>query len=80
MYYLEKVNFTTSAGDQVSFGENSDALPVCDIMNMVLLPDGSIELQKVGLYKKSASGDQELLLDEDVIFWNLETNQVTLAF
>ena len=76
MYYLEKVNFTTSSGDQVSFGENSDALPICDIMNMVWLPDGSTEVQNVGVYKKSASAREELILDEDRIFWNFETNKV----
>ena len=80
MYYLEKINFTTSFGDQVSFEGNSDASPVCDVMNWVWLPDGSTRVQNVGVFRKSASGDEELILDEDTIFWNFETKKVTLAF
>uniref|UniRef100_A0A8D3D8Y4 G-protein coupled receptors family 3 profile domain-containing protein n=1 Tax=Scophthalmus maximus TaxID=52904 RepID=A0A8D3D8Y4_SCOMX len=54
VYYLEKVNFTTPFGDQVSFDENGDALPIYDIMNWLWLPDGKTEVQNVGEVKKSA--------------------------
>ena len=80
MHYLQKVNFTTSVGDQVSFDGNSDASPMCDVMNLAWLPDGSTKVQNVGMYKKSESAGEELLLDEGKIFWNFETNKVTLAF
>uniref|UniRef100_A0A665UMV6 G-protein coupled receptors family 3 profile domain-containing protein n=1 Tax=Echeneis naucrates TaxID=173247 RepID=A0A665UMV6_ECHNA len=43
VYYLEKVNFTTSFGDEVSFDENGDVLPIYDIMNWQWLPDGGIK-------------------------------------
>ncbi|XP_076002403.1 extracellular calcium-sensing receptor-like [Genypterus blacodes] len=75
MYYLEKVNFTTSFGDQVSFDENGNALPIYDVMNWLWLPDGSTKLQAVGEVKKSASGSEELTLDEDKILWNFELKQ-----
>ena len=68
-----------SFDDQVSFGRNSDAPPVCDIMNWVWLPDGSTEVHNVGVFKKSASRDEELILDEDSIFWNFETNKVSVT-
>uniref|UniRef100_A0A4W6FC59 G-protein coupled receptors family 3 profile domain-containing protein n=1 Tax=Lates calcarifer TaxID=8187 RepID=A0A4W6FC59_LATCA len=48
------VNFTTSSGDQVSFDENGDVLPIYDIMNWQWLPDGRTKLQTVGEVKKSA--------------------------
>uniref|UniRef100_A0A4W6FCD8 G-protein coupled receptors family 3 profile domain-containing protein n=1 Tax=Lates calcarifer TaxID=8187 RepID=A0A4W6FCD8_LATCA len=48
VYYLEKVNFTTSFGDQVSFDENGDVLPIYDIMNWQWLPDGRTKVQTVG--------------------------------
>ncbi|KAM9317855.1 LOW QUALITY PROTEIN: extracellular calcium-sensing receptor-like [Pholidichthys leucotaenia] len=47
LYYLEKVNFTTPFGDQVSFDENGDALPIYDVMNWSWLPDGSTMVQTV---------------------------------
>eukprot|EP00064_Thunnus_orientalis_P019885 superscaffoldBa00005182_g20015 len=54
VHYLQKVNFTTPFGDQVSFDENGDALPVYDIMNWLWLPDGRTKVQNVGEVKKSA--------------------------
>uniref|UniRef100_A0A8D0DCS7 Extracellular calcium-sensing receptor-like n=1 Tax=Sander lucioperca TaxID=283035 RepID=A0A8D0DCS7_SANLU len=74
VYYLEKVNFTTPFGDQVSFDENGDALPIYDIMNWLWLPDGRTKVQNVGAVKESFKGE-ELILDEDKIFWNFESKQ-----
>lgn len=71
MHYLEKVNFTTSFGDQVSFDKNGDALPIYDVMNWVWLP-GKIEVQNVGFFKKTTLNDEELVIDEDKIFWNFD--------
>lgn len=76
MYYLEKVNFTIPFGDQVSFDENGDALPIYDIMNWLWLPDGGVQVLNVGVVKKTASGDEELILNEEKIFWNFNNNQV----
>ncbi|XP_018555898.1 LOW QUALITY PROTEIN: extracellular calcium-sensing receptor-like [Lates calcarifer] len=73
--YLEKVNFTTSFGDQVSFDENGDVLPIYDIMNWQWLPDGRTKLQTVGEVKKSAFKGEELTLDEDKISWNFKFKQ-----
>ncbi|XP_029922255.1 extracellular calcium-sensing receptor-like [Myripristis murdjan] len=75
LYYLERINFTTAFGDQVSFDENGDALPIYDVMNWRWLPDGSTTVHNVGVVKKSASTGEELTLDEDRIFWNFESKQ-----
>ncbi|XP_059187567.1 extracellular calcium-sensing receptor-like [Centropristis striata] len=74
VYYLEKINFTTPFGDQVSFDENGDALPIYDVMNWRWLPDGKTKVQNVGEVKESAKV-KELSLDEDKIFWNFESKQ-----
>uniref|UniRef100_A0A665UN65 G-protein coupled receptors family 3 profile domain-containing protein n=1 Tax=Echeneis naucrates TaxID=173247 RepID=A0A665UN65_ECHNA len=75
VYYLEKVNFTTSFGDEVSFDENGDVLPIYDIMNWQWLPDGGIKVQNVGEVKKSALKGEELTLNEDKIFWNIKSKE-----
>ncbi|XP_073342626.1 extracellular calcium-sensing receptor-like [Pagrus major] len=75
LHYLQKVNFTTSFGDQVSFDENGDALPIYDIMNWLQLPDGTTKLQNVGEVKRSAFKGEELTIDEDKIFWNFESKK-----
>ncbi|XP_047248475.1 extracellular calcium-sensing receptor-like [Girardinichthys multiradiatus] len=72
LHYLQKVNFSTQFGDQVSFDEKGDALPIYDVMNWLQLPDGKIKIQNVGEVKKSDSGDEELTVDEDKIFWNTD--------
>nr|XP_040049064.1 extracellular calcium-sensing receptor-like [Gasterosteus aculeatus aculeatus] len=79
LHYLEKVNFTTSFGDQVSFDENGDALPIYDIMNWLWLPDGRTKVQSVGFVKKLASKAEELTLDDDKIFWNFDSKQLPLS-
>ncbi|XP_018555879.2 extracellular calcium-sensing receptor-like [Lates calcarifer] len=75
VYYLDKVNFTTSFGDQMSFDVNGDVLPIYDIMNWLWLPDGRTKVQTVGEVKKSAFRGEELTLDEDKIFWNFESKE-----
>ncbi|CAL8347022.1 unnamed protein product [Arctogadus glacialis] len=75
IYYLQRVNFTTEFGDQVSFDENGDALPIYDVMNWSLFPDGSTEVKHVGEVKELASKIVDLILDEDKIFWNFESKK-----
>ena len=80
MHYLETINFTTSFGDQVVFDGNSEATPICDVINWVWLPDGSTKVKNVGMFRMSASTGEELFLDEDRILWNFENNKVTASF
>nr|XP_046244953.1 extracellular calcium-sensing receptor-like [Scatophagus argus] len=75
VHYLQMVNFTTSFGDQVSFDENGDALPIYDIMNWLWLPDGRTKVQSVGEVKRSDFKGEELTIDEDKIFWNFESKK-----
>ena len=72
------VNFTRSSGEHASYDENgNNASPIWDVLNWVWLPDGSLEVQKVGEFKKLASGDEELIINEDKIFWSFESTKVT---
>ncbi|XP_045929862.1 extracellular calcium-sensing receptor-like [Micropterus dolomieu] len=75
VHYLQKVNFTTAFGDQVSFDENGDALPIYDIINWLWLHDGRTKVQNVGVVKRSAFKVEELTINEDKIFWNFESNK-----
>ncbi|KAM9733897.1 extracellular calcium-sensing receptor-like [Menidia menidia] len=74
-HYLQMVNFSTSFGDQVSFDENGDALPIYDVMNWMWHPGGSVKVQNVGEVKKSASGGEVLKLNADKLFWNFESKE-----
>ncbi|XP_041850951.1 extracellular calcium-sensing receptor-like [Melanotaenia boesemani] len=77
VHYLQKVNFTTSFGDQVSFPENREALPIYDVMNWLWLPDGRTKVQIVGEVKRSISRGEELTLDEDRIVCNSKSKRAT---
>uniref|UniRef100_A0AAZ1X162 G-protein coupled receptors family 3 profile domain-containing protein n=1 Tax=Oreochromis aureus TaxID=47969 RepID=A0AAZ1X162_OREAU len=69
------VNFTTPFGDQVSFDQNGDVVPIYDVMNWLWLPDGSTKVQNVGEVKGSAFRGEEIILDEDKIFWNFNSKK-----
>ncbi|KAM8769842.1 extracellular calcium-sensing receptor-like [Acanthopagrus schlegelii] len=75
VHYLQKVSFSTPFGDQVSFDEKGDALPIYDVMNWLWLPDGRTKVQNVGEVKRSVFTGEELTIDEDKIFWNFESNK-----
>lgn len=77
MRYLQKVNFTTPFGDEVSFDKNGDPLPIYDIMNWAWLPTGGTEVKNVGEVKRSTLKGNELTIEEDKIFWNFETKKVS---
>ena len=65
---MQKVNFTTDFGDQVSFDESGDVLPIYDVMNWMWLSDGTTEVKNVGEVKELASEMCYLILKEDQIF------------
>ncbi len=78
IHYLQKVNFTTSFGDHVSFDENGDALAIYDVMNWQPSSDGSIVVRTVGVVDEGATSGKVLTLDEDALYWNFETKKVNL--
>ncbi|KAK9958630.1 hypothetical protein ABG768_010741 [Culter alburnus] len=75
VHYLQKVNFTTGFGDQVSFDKNGDALPIYDVLNWQPSSDGSIRTYTVGVVNKGPATEMVLTLDEDAIYWNFETKK-----
>ncbi|XP_072314539.1 extracellular calcium-sensing receptor-like [Eucyclogobius newberryi] len=79
VHYLQKVNFTTSFGDEVSFDENGDAIHLYDVMNWLWLPGGHIKVQNIGVVKKSAQKGDQLQLNKDKIFWNFQPMQPPLS-
>ncbi|KAK9958622.1 hypothetical protein ABG768_010733 [Culter alburnus] len=75
VHYLQKVNFTTSFGDHVSFDENGDALAIYDVMNWQPSSDGSISIYTVGVVNEELETGTVLRLEEDAIYWNFETKK-----
>ncbi|XP_067275629.1 extracellular calcium-sensing receptor-like [Pseudorasbora parva] len=75
VHYLQKVNFTTGFGDDVSFDKNGDALAIYDVLNWQPSSDGSITIHKIGVVNEGATTGMMLTLDEEAIYWNFETKK-----
>ncbi|RXN28352.1 extracellular calcium-sensing receptor-like protein [Labeo rohita] len=75
VHYLQKVNFTTSFGDHVSFDKNGDALAIYDVMNWKPNSDGAIRIYTVGVVNEELETGMVLTLDENAIYWNFETKK-----
>uniref|UniRef100_A0A8C1K309 Extracellular calcium-sensing receptor-like n=1 Tax=Cyprinus carpio TaxID=7962 RepID=A0A8C1K309_CYPCA len=75
VHYLQKVNFTTGFGDNVSFDKNGDALAIYDVLNWQPSSDGSIAVHRVGVVNEGVATGMVLTLDKDAIYWNFETKK-----
>ncbi|MBN3281234.1 CASR protein, partial [Polyodon spathula] len=68
--YIQKVSFTNSLGEKISFDVNGDPIASYDIMNWQRRADGNIWFATVGLYDASEGVGNELVIHEEAIIWN----------
>uniref|UniRef100_A0A670K719 G-protein coupled receptors family 3 profile domain-containing protein n=1 Tax=Podarcis muralis TaxID=64176 RepID=A0A670K719_PODMU len=73
---LRSISFNNSAGDRVSFDENSELVSGFDIVNWVLFPNKSFLRVKVGGMDPQALPDQKFKVNEEAITWHRIFNQV----
>nr|XP_051685219.1 vomeronasal type-2 receptor 116-like [Oryctolagus cuniculus] len=66
---LRKIQFTNSAGEDVSFHETRHHMAHYDIHNIVNFPAGFRLLIKIGEFSSESAHGQELVLNEDMIEW-----------
>ncbi|XP_053114810.1 vomeronasal type-2 receptor 26-like [Hemicordylus capensis] len=72
--FLQGISFNNSAGERVSF--NDERGGGFDIMNLVALPNNSFLRLRVGKMDPNALDGQEFIIDEDIIVWHRNFNQV----
>uniref|UniRef100_A0A8C1HPQ0 Olfactory receptor C family, q15 n=1 Tax=Cyprinus carpio carpio TaxID=630221 RepID=A0A8C1HPQ0_CYPCA len=72
VHYLQKVNFTTGFGDNVSFDKNGDAMAIYDVLNWQPNSHGSIRVYTVGVVNEGAGNGKVLSLNEDALYWNFQ--------
>ncbi|XP_070794799.1 vomeronasal type-2 receptor 116-like [Pituophis catenifer annectens] len=77
LYYLRKIQFNNSAGDEVSFSENGLGSARYDLLNWVLFPNRSFVPTKVGQINPRAPLGQDFTIKKDVIIW--ATKEVPFA-
>ncbi|XP_048372436.1 vomeronasal type-2 receptor 26-like [Sphaerodactylus townsendi] len=75
-YFLRRVSFNNSAGDNISFDKNRNVVAGFDVINWLIFPNQSFLKVKVGSTNPKAPADQMLTINENAITWHSWFNQV----
>ncbi|XP_033894897.3 extracellular calcium-sensing receptor-like [Acipenser ruthenus] len=76
LHYLKNVQFTNALGEETSFDENGDPMPVYDLVNWQEADDGSVKFVTVGRFDRTLNQNPKLEIDEETIVWNGRNRQV----
>ncbi|KAK9397358.1 type-2 vomeronasal receptor [Crotalus adamanteus] len=74
-FFLKRVSFNNSVGDEISFHENGELLTRLEIENWVTFPNQSFHRVKVGKLDTSAAEDKMFTIQEENITWPSTFNQ-----
>ncbi|XP_058038812.1 vomeronasal type-2 receptor 26-like [Ahaetulla prasina] len=74
--FLQGISFNNSAGERVFLNEKREATGGFNITNLIIFPNRSLQRLRVGKLDLETLKGKELFIDEDVIFWNPNFNQV----
>ncbi|XP_029442965.1 vomeronasal type-2 receptor 26-like [Rhinatrema bivittatum] len=73
--YIKEIHFKTTDGYEIFFDDKGNGPANYDIINWVLLPDGSLSSITVGKFNFSASSGQQLFVNQSAILWHPSYNQ-----
>ncbi|XP_061444436.1 vomeronasal type-2 receptor 26-like [Rhineura floridana] len=74
--FLQGILFNNSAGKKVSFNDHGEFVARFDIINMVIFPNNSFLKIEVGKVVPDALEGDQFFIDEDIIVWHRNFNQV----
>uniref|UniRef100_A0A670ZLL8 G-protein coupled receptors family 3 profile domain-containing protein n=1 Tax=Pseudonaja textilis TaxID=8673 RepID=A0A670ZLL8_PSETE len=74
--FLQGISFNNSAGERVFLNEKGEATGGFDITNLITFPNRSFERIRVGKLDLQAPKGKELWIDDNVIVWNPDFNQI----
>ncbi|XP_063158483.1 vomeronasal type-2 receptor 26-like [Candoia aspera] len=74
-YFLKRVSFNNSVGNEISFDENGELAAGLDIENWVTFPNQSFHRVKVGKLDPWAAEDKMFTIHEEAITWPSTFNQ-----
>ncbi|XP_033024330.1 vomeronasal type-2 receptor 26-like [Lacerta agilis] len=77
--FLRSISFNNTAGDTVSFNENSELAAGYDIINWVTFPNQSFVRVKVGRMEPQPIMDKEFVIAEEAITWPTECTMLPVA-
>ncbi|XP_075137190.1 extracellular calcium-sensing receptor-like [Leptodactylus fuscus] len=70
LYYIKKINFKNTAGEQIYFDKNGDIPLSLDILNWQLYPNGRNQYINIGKIDTRATKGNEVQIEERRIVWN----------
>ncbi|XP_030050797.1 vomeronasal type-2 receptor 26-like [Microcaecilia unicolor] len=79
-HYLKSLQFKNVLGEEIFFDENGDLTIGYDIINVVILPDGTRIKEIVGSYNPYAHPGQEFTIYEESIMWENTFNETPPEF
>ncbi|XP_063158500.1 vomeronasal type-2 receptor 26-like [Candoia aspera] len=74
-FFLKRIAFNNSVGDEISFGQNGELLTGLDIENWITFPNQSFYRVKVGKLDPWASEGKKFTIHEEAITWHSTFNQ-----
>ncbi|XP_013925549.1 PREDICTED: vomeronasal type-2 receptor 26-like [Thamnophis sirtalis] len=74
-FFLKRISFNNSVGDEISFDENKELITELDLENWVIFPNQSLHRVKVGKLDPWAAEDQKFTIHEEDITWPSIFNQ-----
>ncbi|KAK9397355.1 type-2 vomeronasal receptor [Crotalus adamanteus] len=75
-YFLRTISFNNTAGDTISFDENSELVAGFDVINWITFPNKSFLRMKVGYLDPQALSGYQLTVHEETIIWHSSFNQI----
>ncbi|XP_066486499.1 vomeronasal type-2 receptor 26-like [Tiliqua scincoides] len=74
--FLRKIHFNNSAGEEIYFDENGELAGGYNIINTIMLANGSFRRVQVGRMDPQAHAGNEFTINGSVIVWNQKFNQM----
>ncbi|XP_077171468.1 vomeronasal type-2 receptor 26-like [Paroedura picta] len=76
LHVLKSIRFNNSVGETISFNENMELGMGFDIINVIAFPNTSFFKVKVGRVDPNADDGKPFVIDEHLIEWHRDFNQV----
>ncbi|XP_043911519.1 extracellular calcium-sensing receptor-like [Protopterus annectens] len=75
-HFVKNIHFYTRAGDEIFFDMNGDAVPMYNIINVQIFPDGSYMFAKVGKIDSRAPEGEQIKINLSAILWHEKYIQI----
>lgn len=69
LQFLQKVNFTTSQGEKVTFDQNGDSPARYELINIQSITSSTMHISTVGMFDATLDHDYQVIINDTDIIW-----------